>query len=107
MALQLLGFGNCITCQSAELDGGEPAPALGASGKALVPGCRVYSCSTCRSHTAEHNDIISKARFAPFPNPLFPSYLPFQRRAYAFTPIRRAFRAAAAEPIFFTKCPLH
>ena len=71
MALQLLGFGNCITCQSAELDRGEPAPALGASGKALVPGCRVYSCSTCRSHTAEHNDIISKARFAPFPAPSF------------------------------------
>lgn len=34
---------------------------MGRPFKQYLDGPRIYSCSTCRSHVADHDDIISKA----------------------------------------------
>ncbi len=35
---------------------------MGRPFKQYLDGPRIYSCSTCRSHVADHDDIVSKAR---------------------------------------------
>jgi hypothetical protein len=35
---------------------------MGRPFKQYLDGPRIYSCSTCRSHVADHDDIISKVR---------------------------------------------
>ncbi|CAG9464898.1 unnamed protein product [Pedinophyceae sp. YPF-701] len=44
---------------SIQIRGGQPGVA-GAAPQHLT-GRKVYSCTTCRSHTADHEEIISKA----------------------------------------------
>ena len=38
---------------------------MGRPFKVYLSGPRIYSCSTCRAHAADHDDIISKVRAGP------------------------------------------
>jgi hypothetical protein len=40
---------------------------MGRPFKQYLDGPRIYSCSTCRSHVADHDDIISKVRVTALP----------------------------------------
>ncbi len=41
---------------------------MGRPFKVYLSGPRIYSCSTCRAHAADHDDIISKVSRAPSPS---------------------------------------
>ena len=55
---------------------------MGRPFKVYLSGPRIYSCSTCRAHAADHDDIISKVGLTR-PHGLSRCWLPHMPTAHA------------------------
>ena len=53
---------------------------MGRPFKTYLNGTKIYSCSSCRCHSADHDDIISKVRYMVQVNLLVTSHAKLSRR---------------------------